>query len=71
MELLRPSVYWPAMHREVRDYISSCERCTMGHAPMLHTICLPAIPFRTWQLTSQSWRLIVMGKKMFLSSPMF
>ena len=37
MELLRPRVYWPAMYREVRDYISSCERCTMGHAPALHT----------------------------------
>ena len=37
MELLRPRVYWPAMHREARDYISSCERCTMGHAPALHT----------------------------------
>ena len=31
-------VYWPAMYREVRDYISSCEWCTMGHAPALHTI---------------------------------
>ena len=37
MELLRPCVYWPAMYREARDYISSCERCTMGHAPALHT----------------------------------
>ena len=37
MELLRPCVYWPTMYREVRDYISSCERCTMGHAPELHT----------------------------------
>ena len=37
MELLRPRVYWPAMYREVRDYINSCERCTMGHAPALHT----------------------------------
>ena len=37
MELLRPRVYWPAMYREARDYISSCERCTMGHAPALHT----------------------------------
>ena len=37
MELLRPRVYWPAMYREVRDYISSCERCTMGHAPALRT----------------------------------
>ena len=37
MELLRPRVYWPAMYREAKDYISSCERCTMGHAPALHT----------------------------------
>ena len=37
MELLRPRVYWPAMYREVRDYIGSCERCTMGHAPALRT----------------------------------
>ena len=35
MELLRPRVYWPAMYREAKD-ISSCERCTMGHAPALH-----------------------------------
>ena len=37
MELLRPRVYWPAMYREAKDYISSCERCTMGHSPALHT----------------------------------
>ena len=37
MELLRPRVYWPAMYREAKDYISSCERCTMGHAPALRT----------------------------------
>ena len=37
MELLRPPVYWPTMYREAKDYISSCERCTMGHAPALHT----------------------------------
>ena len=36
MDLLRPRVYWPAMYRQVRDYISSCKRCTMGHAPVLH-----------------------------------
>ena len=37
MELLRPPVYWPTMYREAKDYISSCKRCTMGHAPALHT----------------------------------
>ena len=74
MELLRPRVYWPAMYREVRDYISSCERCTMGHAQALHTtsvICLPAVPLKSWQSTLRSLRLLVMGDKMFLFSPMF
>ena len=74
MELLRTRVYWPAMYREVRDYISSCERCTMGHAQALHTtsvICLPAVPLKSWQSTLRSLRLLVMGDKMFLFSPMF
>ena len=37
MELLRSRVYWPGMYGEVKDYIDNCERCTMGHAPVIHT----------------------------------
>ena len=37
----------------------------------LPVICLPAIPLKSWQSTSRSLRLLVMGKKMFLFSPMF
>ena len=37
MELLRSRVYWPGMYGEVNDYISNCERCTMGHARVIHT----------------------------------
>ena len=37
MELLRSRVYWPGMYGEVNDYISNCERCTMGRAPVIHT----------------------------------
>ena len=28
-QLIRPSALWPDVPREVRDYISSCERCTV------------------------------------------
>ena len=37
----------------------------------LPVICLPAVPLKSWQSTSRSLRLLVMGKKMFLFSPMF
>ena len=37
MELLRSRVYWPGMYGEVKDYIDSCERCTMGRALVIHT----------------------------------
>ena len=30
-------MYWPGMYGEVKDYIDSCERCTMGRAPVIHT----------------------------------
>ena len=50
MELLRLSVYWPAMYRKVRDYISSCERCTMGRAPVLHTTSSRLLASRSLEL---------------------
>ena len=31
-------MYWPGMYGEVKDYIDNCERCTMGRAPVIHTI---------------------------------
>ena len=65
MELLRPRVYWPTMYREARDYIMY-QRSTP-----LPVICLPAVPLKSWQSTSRSLRLLVMGEKMFLFSPMF
>ena len=37
MELLKPHVYWLGMYGEIKDYISKCDRCTMGHAPVIHT----------------------------------
>ena len=37
----------------------------------LPVICLPAVPLKSWQSTSRSLRLLVMGEKMFLFSLMF
>ena len=69
-------VYWPAMYREVRDYISSCERCTMGHAPALHTTSSRLLASRPLELLAIDLTKLETAsdgreKLMFLFSPMF
>ena len=76
MELLRPCVYWPAMYRKVRDYISSCERCTMGRAPVLHTASSRLLASRSLELLATDFIKFEIAsdgreKLMFLFSPMF
>ena len=37
IELLGARVYWPGMFGEVRSYIHTCQRCTMGRKPATNT----------------------------------
>ena len=74
MELLRPRVYWPAMYREARDYISSCERCTMGHAPALHTTSshlLASYPLEILAINFTKLETASDGRENVLFSPVF
>ena len=44
ISLLRSRCYWPGMYTQVREYISTCSRCTMGRSPgTLHTTSTPII----------------------------
>ena len=76
MELLRPCVYWPALYKKVKDYISSCERCTMGRAPVLHTASSRLLASRSLELLATEFIKFEIAsdgreKLMFLFSPMF
>ena len=68
--LLRTRVFWPGMFGEVRGYIDSCERCTMGLKPQqtpLLAVSSHHVPCRSLPLTLPSLTRQVPAEKTFWS----
>ena len=49
----RDTLYWPSMHREVKDYVSQCsERNEYSHEQQRDTMLSHALPMQPWQIVN-------------------